>query len=152
MEYKKKRNSYIIIGILIVAALLRLWALSSGDPLTDEVLYGFRAIGMLDFDEAKDQTTPLEWFDERGIPRWTNLSFHDHPPLVFLAQNFSMRIFGDTNFGFRFPSVVFGVASVWLLYIIARRLYSDDIGLYFAYWLTGGTSYFLSASCVVFLP
>src|SRR3989344_6030741 len=90
---------------------------------------------MLDFDEAAEQTTPLEWFDplktggESDIPWWTALSFHDHPPLVFLIQHFFMRIFGESRLGFRLPSALFGIASVWLLYLIGKELYSKDAGL-----------------------
>lgn len=125
----------LLILILVIAAVLRLWGLPRGDTITDEVLYAFRAIGPMDFDEGEDQTTPLEWFDERGtgdragIPWWTSLSFHDHPSLVFWIQHFSMRIFGETNFGFRLPSAVFGVASVYLLYLIGTVLHSRTVGL-----------------------
>ena len=57
------------------------------------------------------------------------LSFHDHPPLVFLAQNFSMRAFGQTPFAVRLPSVLSGLAAVWLVYLIGKNLYSPLVGL-----------------------
>lgn len=128
------QSKYILVAILIVAAVLRVYGLSRGDTITDEVLYAFRAVGPMDFDEGGDQTTPLEWFDERGvgdragIPWWTKLSFHDHPPLVFWVQHFSMKIFGETNFGFRFPAALFGIGAVLLLYFIGRALYSEIVG------------------------
>lgn len=122
------RTKWILVGILVVAAFLRLANLSSGDTLSDEIGYGFRSVGMLDFDEAGDQTTPLEWFDP-FIPSWTKLSFHDHPPLVFFIQYVSIQIFGETNFGLRFPSALFGIASVYLLYLIGSLLYSETAGL-----------------------
>jgi hypothetical protein len=109
--------------------------ISRGDTITDEVLYAFRAVGMMDFDEAEDQTTPLEWFDTRGtedkagIPGWIHLSFHDHPPLVFFVQHIFINIFGETNFAFRLPSALLGVASVYLLYLIGLVLYSESVGL-----------------------
>lgn len=130
-----------LILIIILAATLRLWGLSRGDTVNDEVFYGFRAIGLMDFDEAADQTTPLEWFDPRqqaadsqlggqsSIPWWTGLSYHDHPPLVFWIQYFSISIFGENNFALRFPSAILGVLSVYLLYLIGRRLYATSVGL-----------------------
>lgn len=132
------------IVILIAAVFLRLWVLEQGDPMGDEVLYSFRAIGMLDFDEANDQTTPLEWYDPfvqasdrvpetyaigTGIPWWTKLSFHDHPPLVFFIQHLFMRIFGESTFVFRLPSAFFGIASVYLLFLVGRQLFSPQAGL-----------------------
>ncbi len=126
---------FFLISILVISAILRIGWLSRGDTVTDEVLYAFRAVGPMDFDEGEDQTTPLEWFDERGvgdragIPWWTSLSFHDHPPLVFWIQHLSMRVFGETNFGFRFPSALLGIGSVYLLYLIGYALYSKTVGL-----------------------
>ena len=121
----------ILLLILLLSSLLRLWSLGSGDTLSDEVLYSFRAIGMLDFDEAADQTTPLEWFDPH-VPSWTSLSFHDHPPLVFAVQHIFMSMFGETPFIFRLPSALLGIASVYLLYLIGAALYSKETGLFAA--------------------
>ena len=127
----RRGNKYwwAIFAILALAAFLRISFLSRGDTVSDEVLYAFRAIGMMDFDEAEDQTTPLEWFDPE-IPWWTRLSFHDHPPLVFLAEHISMRIFGESPFGFRLPGALLGVASVYLLFLISRKLFGIEAGLF----------------------
>jgi predicted membrane-bound dolichyl-phosphate-mannose-protein mannosyltransferase len=83
---------------------------------------------MLDFDNSLSQPSILEILDP-ARPFWTRLSFSDHPPLVFLIQNLSMKIFGETNFGFRLPSAILGIASVYLLYLIGRRLFSGGVGL-----------------------
>lgn len=119
---------YWIIVILVLAAVLRLYGLERGDTMNDEVFYAFRAIGMLDFDKAPNQPTPLEWFDP-DIPWWTKLSFHDHPPLVFWVQHFFMNIFGDSAWAFRLPSALLGIASVYLVYLIGVILFSETAGL-----------------------
>lgn len=124
----------ILIFILILAAVLRFWGLERGDPINDEVFYAFRAVGLLDFDEAEEQTTPLEWSDP-DIPAWTSLSFHDHPPLVFWVQHVFIKIFGENNFAFRLPSVLLGVLSVYLLYLIGVILFSRRAGLLAALFL-----------------
>ncbi|MDO8442906.1 MAG: glycosyltransferase family 39 protein [bacterium] len=124
-------NKKILFAILFLAAILRLSFLSRGDVVNDEVFYGFRGIGMMDFDEAPLQTTPPEWTDP-DVPFWTKLSFHDHPPLVFLAQHFSMAVFGVNNFGMRFPSAILGIFSVWLIYLLGKRLFSEKVGLFSA--------------------
>jgi len=132
----KLQKKHWLTIILLTAAFLRLWNLGSGDVLGDEGLMAFRSIGMLDFDNAEQQTTPLEWLDSSGpIPSWTKLSFHDHPPLVFLIQNFFMKIFGETPFGFRLPSALFGIASVYLIYLIGRRMFDERVGLFAAGFL-----------------
>jgi len=121
-------RKYWLIIILIAAAALRLYGLDRGDTVNDEVFYAFRAIGMLDFDKAEVQTTPLEWMDP-NIPWWTKLSFHDHPPLVFWVQNIFMKVFGDKRWAFRLPSALLGVASVYLIYLIGRKLFSQNASL-----------------------
>ncbi len=113
---------------MAVAAFLRLFNLGLGDPLGDESLLAFRALGMMDFDEAEFQTTPLEWFDP-AIPKWTKLSFHDHPLGIFVAQNISMRIFGETPWAFRLPTALFGIFSVLLVYLIGKHLFGEKSGL-----------------------
>ena len=114
----------ILLTILTLATVLRLFALDSGEVLSDEALYGFRSIGMLDFTFALEQPTPLQLTDPH-IPDWTSWSFHDHPPLVFLFQNWSMGLFGTNEWGLRLPSALFGIASVYLIYLITRRLFSE---------------------------
>ncbi|HEY4475204.1 MAG TPA: glycosyltransferase family 39 protein [Candidatus Paceibacterota bacterium] len=118
----------LLFLILILAASLRLLLLSQGDALGDETILAFRSIGMLDFDNAEHQTTPLEWFDPE-IPWWTKLSFHDHPPLTFLFQNISMKILGESFFALRLPSAVFGLLSVLLIYLIGKRIFGENGGL-----------------------
>jgi len=148
-------NKKILFAILFLAAVLRLSFLSRGDVVSDEAFYGFRGIGMMDFDEAPLQTTPLEWTDP-NTPSWAKLSFHDHPPLVFLAQHFSMDVFGINNFGMRFPSAILGILSVWLIYLIGKYLFSERAGLFSAlvYAVTVNAGYIsrlgLQESYVVF--
>lgn len=127
-------KKYALFGILALATILRLWNLPAGDITgNDEVLYGFRAIGMLDYDNAPKQTTPLEWQDPSAdsgqVPWWAKLSFHDHPPLAFLIQNIFMKIFGENVFAFRLPSALLGILSIYLVYLIGSRLFSKNTGL-----------------------
>jgi len=136
----KRDKKRLLAALMVVAAVLRLVWLSFGDTTTDEVLYAFRAAELVDYDESADQPTPLEWFDG-NIPWWTSLSFHDHPPLVFWIQHVSMRIFGETNFGFRVPSALFGIAAVYLVYCIGRRLYNEWVGFFSALALAVSTNH-----------
>ncbi|MFY9461835.1 MAG: glycosyltransferase family 39 protein [Candidatus Sungiibacteriota bacterium] len=124
----KKQMRIILITILVAASLLRLWGLSRGDMLNDEVTYSLRAIGLVDYFNEPSQTTPLMWFDP-SPPWWTKISFHDHPPLVFLVQYLFISVFGENAIAFRLPSVILGVLSVWLVFLLGRRLFSEGAGL-----------------------
>ncbi len=149
-ESIKAKSRYFLIAILLGAAFLRLYGLSRGDTVNDEVLIAFRGLGMMDFDEAEFQTTPREWFDPAvlsgkidipaaheeinraraaGItapPWWVHLSFHDHPLLAFLTQSLFLNVFGENSFVFRLPSALLGIVSVFLLYRIVQLLYKSE--------------------------
>ncbi|KKS38106.1 MAG: hypothetical protein A3G49_00110 [Candidatus Sungbacteria bacterium RIFCSPLOWO2_12_FULL_41_11] len=143
MEIKRNRNTiYILAAIIFLAAVLRLWGIGAGDPVGDEVLYAFRAVGLLDYDVAEFQTTPLQWFDG-NIPWWTKLSFHDHPPLVFLIQHFFIKIFGENIFAFRFSAALFGIASVYLIYKLGALLFSPLVGIISALILAVSSNHIL---------
>lgn len=123
------RPKHILVAILTVSALMRLVSLSSGDLVgSDEVLYSFRSIALVDYVDSPLQTTPSQWLDP-NIPAWVGLSFHDHPPLVFWIQHAFIAVFGENNFAVRLPSALFGVASIYILYLIGRRLFNEKTGL-----------------------
>ena len=137
MNYTSNNFKKILFFILLIATILRIGWLWRGDPVNDEVLMAFRAVGPIDFDEAEVQTTPLEWFDPgakvapnildayrigTGAPWWVFLSTHDQPPLVYWVQYFFMKVFGEHAWAFRLPSVILGVASVYLVYLIGKNI------------------------------
>ena len=139
----KNKEFLFVVAIIFLAGFLRFFNVSVHDPYTDEVLTGFRAIKMIDYDSSLVQTTPWQWVDE--VPGWMRLSFHDHPILFFLMQHFSVAVFGETVFALRLPSVLAGIASVFLIYLIAGRLINKRAG-YIAGALLAVKSYHLWVS------
>lgn len=127
--YKFKSRD-LLIAIVIASAVLRFWGLGSAEVFHDEGFYAFRSIGYLDYIQNDDQTTPVQWFADSALPAWTNLSFHDHPPLYFLIQHIFFRLFGDSLFVARLPSVLAGIGSIILLFFIIKKLFrSESAGL-----------------------
>lgn len=55
-----------------------------------------------------------------------------HPPLYFLAMHLWIRVAGQSEFALRFPSVVAATLTLSLLYALARRLLSEEAGLWAA--------------------
>src|SRR3989344_3666255 len=129
----KKQTWSLLISILILAAFLRLYNLTSADVITDEALIAFRAIGYIDFFVSPYQTTPYEWFSD--TPAWVKLSFHDHPPLIFLIENLFFKVFGVNVFSLRLPFVLAVMASVILIYLIGSQLFNQKSGLLAALFL-----------------
>lgn len=123
MFFKPK---YLFGAILFLAIVLRLWGLGSAELFHDEGFYAFRSIGYLDYLQNDNQTTPIQWFAETTLPRWVSLSFHDHPPLFFLIQNVFFRLFGESLLVARLPSLFAGIASIILVYILAKRLFKNE--------------------------
>jgi hypothetical protein len=113
-----------LLLILSLAAFLRLYRFDLADVINDEVFYGYRAIGLIDSLNSPLQPTPFEWSEQ--VPSWARLSFHDHPPLGFWIQHLFFLIFGNNLFAMRLPFVLAGLASIWLTFAIARKLFQKD--------------------------
>ncbi len=45
-----------------------------------------------------------------------------HPPLYHFLMHFWVRIFGSTEYALRMPSVLFGVGTVYFVYLIAKQI------------------------------
>jgi len=56
-----------------------------------------------------------------------------HPPLYYVLMHFWGRIFGFSDFSLRFPSVIFGVLSVIVTFMLARELFNQKIALLSSY-------------------
>lgn len=127
MKFSSSRHKLLLIAILLLAGVFRFYNLTSSDVITDESLIAFRSIGYIDFFVSPYQSTPYEWFSE--VPSWAKLSFHDHPPLVFLIQNFFFKILGVSILSLRLSFALAGVLSVYLIYLIAKKLWDEKTAL-----------------------
>ncbi len=128
----ERRTLIILLIIVALGAALRLWNLGTAELTFDEGLYAFRSVGYLDYLENPAQPTPIQWFAGKALPWWTRLSFHDHPPLVFLVQHAATLLLGDTLFAARLPSAFAGIALIILLFFITRRLFNAPYADIFA--------------------
>jgi 4-amino-4-deoxy-L-arabinose transferase-like glycosyltransferase len=134
--FKNKKNIILVI-IVFLAIILIFFRLDRADMQTDGAHYSFRAIGYLDYMYSQLQTTPIQWF--KVIPWWGWLSFHDHPPLVFLIQHIFFILFGISLISARLPVALAGVGSVILLYLIGKELYDRRYGILASLLLTVST-------------
>lgn len=58
------------------------------------------------------------------------LSYFDQPPLFFWLSGFTIKIFGLTNLGLRFPAVVLFAGTSWLLFLITKKLFTAKAGFW----------------------
>jgi len=47
---------------------------------------------------------------------------HEHPPLAKLIIALSVSLLGDNAYGFRVPSVIFGIAGILIFYLLMKRI------------------------------
>jgi mannosyltransferase len=99
-------NLALITAILCLAAVLRLYALDSGLWL-DEILT-YVNYARLPFGEI------ITTYDDQ------NQHF-----LYTLLAHASMVIFGDSTWSLRLPAALFGVGSIWALYLFGRQVSTE---------------------------
>lgn len=93
----------MIILILILGLILRLVSLNQSLWLDEAT-------------SALVSNMSLNEFFSRFIP------FDFHPPLYYLSLNFWIKIFGNSEISLRMPSVIFGVLTVYVVYLISSNL------------------------------
>ena len=104
----------LVVLVLAVSAGLRLYNLSSpAEYMFDEVYYAKDAKAILDGRMDPKRDYPWEPGD---VVSWA------HPDAGKLTIAVGIALFGDRPFGWRFPSVVAGLALLGCVYPIARRL------------------------------
>lgn len=78
------------------------------------------------------------WLDEASSALAARLSLGDllgkfmpgdfHPPLYYLILNYWTQIFGYSEVSLRIPSIVFGLAAIYLTYRLGKVLVSEKVG------------------------
>lgn len=122
-----KINRRLVI-ILLIAAVLLFYRISHVDMLGDDAHYSVRSIGLLDymFGDDQFQSTPFQWFDR--FPWWANLSFHDHPLLIFFIQHIFFK-FHVSIFFAKLPYALMALGTITLTYAWTKRLWGESVAL-----------------------
>src|SRR3989344_3814584 len=98
------RKNKLIFLILVLGLVLRLVAINQS-------LWLDEAIGAL---VVRD-------YSYAGILN-NFMRFDNHPPLYYLTLKFWTDIFGYSEVSLRFPSIIFGIATIYLAFLIARKI------------------------------
>lgn len=112
------RPLYIILGlILLLAFALRLFHASTDSFWTDEGLTPLRA------SYSVPHILSNEIIIQEVVTKDT------HPPLFYLLIHGSRQLWGESDFAFRYPSLLAGLLLLPLLYQFGRRLADWRLGL-----------------------
>ncbi len=111
-----------ILLICAIAVILSVPGMTHRGMVGDDAVYSVRSIGLLDYMFAAEQRTPIEWFASPSW--WVHLSFHDHPPLLFLVQHIFLK-YGSSIFLAKLPFFLMAYGTIALVYLSARELWPD---------------------------
>mgnify|MGYP001273077504 CR=1 FL=1 len=56
--------------------------------------------------------------------------------LQYWLSSISSKIFGLNEFAIRFPSIIFGVLTIWAIYLLGKELFNRNVGLLSAFFIT----------------
>lgn len=103
-----KREYVVLFIVLAIAFFLRLYHLGFRDFWYDEVCSFYYA--------------------QHPLRNW-------NPPLYWILLHFWIKVFGASEFSLRFPSLLFSLISVFLVYLLGKRLFSPRVGIYAAVFM-----------------
>ncbi len=118
-NFSSKKLFLLFLAIIFLAFIFRFWGLGQADFLNDDGHYAFRSLGWFDYLGSSQQTTPIQWFSK--IPWWANLSFHDHPPLLFFFQWLAFLLFGASAFSARFFIAILNLVAILFFYFLIKK-------------------------------
>jgi hypothetical protein len=111
-------------GLMVFGLVLSIWDLD-GESLWQDELY-----------TAKTAAYTISGIVENSMHKDLN------PPLYYLILHFWIKVFGCTETALRFPSAVFSVITIGLVYYLGTMFWAGRAGLY-AGLLTAMSSYLL---------
>ncbi len=118
--FRMKKNTFLLLGILLIAFILRFYALGDipKSPDWDEAALGYNAYSLLH-----------TGMDEYGTRLPVVLrSFDDYKPALYAYLSVpSVAIFGLNVFSIRLISALFGVATVIAFYFLVKKLTKHDL-------------------------
>jgi len=109
---RKSNNRLILYGILLLAAVLRFYHYRE-IPLTHDELSALSRVYFSNFSDLIQQGV---------IP-------DTHPAGIQVFLYYWVKLLGDAAWVVKFPFTIFGLLSVWLVYLIGSRWFNETTGL-----------------------
>jgi len=71
------------------------------------------------------------WYDEAITARYAQYPWHGwNTPLHYILLIFWTKLFGISEFSLRFPSLIFSFLSIIFVFLLGKKLFNKEIGLY----------------------
>lgn len=114
-------NVLFLLGILLLAALLRFYQLSTNPPsLTwDEVAWGYNAYALgIDGRDEFGRFLPYDYLESFGDFK---------PPMYAYLDIIPVKLWGMTESAVRFPSAFFGLLTVLITYLLVKEIFRRNL-------------------------
>ncbi len=115
---KLTRSHLILLAILFLGLFLRIYDLS-GESIWFDEGYSIWVAKLTLVQTAVDATTQ-----------------DMTPPLYYMILNLWVRLFGDSEFSVRFPSVIFGLFAILMIYKLASLMFNKEVGIISSFLLS----------------
>lgn len=111
----KKSHLVFLLAIISIGIILRVWNLET-------IPHWF-------WDEGVNMN--IAWNLANGRMQWFCLqyAFVPHPPLYFIISSFLLDYFGNELIVLRGLSVLYGIVTILLVYLMGRRMFDERTGL-----------------------
>lgn len=121
------RTTVLLLLILAFAFFTRVWRLHVPERYIFDEVYHAATAKLI----AHNDPRAYEWWHPAPEPD-TAIDWL-HPPLAKYTQAAGILIFGENSFGWRISSALFGVGVIYLTYLLARKLFTEEVGLVAAF-------------------
>lgn len=117
-SFQKLNSKYVLLGIIILASVLRLWKLDQV-PVSlfgDELDVGYHAYSILK--TGRDYSGNFLPIHFQSLAEWRT-------PLYLYSSVPTVALFGISPWGVRLPAAIFGILGVWIFYLLIRLITSN---------------------------
>lgn len=145
---KEHKTKLFLVFLAAYFVLLIFSAYQQENFVLDE---GAHAIDSMFFEKYFTHfTTDIKGFTNRFYAFYGALFLNEYPPLVDVLVGALYTVFGAGIFLSRILISAFSIAALYLLYIVGRKTYNEDVGMYAAVFLSA-VPYFLKFSSILMM-
>lgn len=126
----KRQTTFYLLIIIILGIALRIYFINQIPLLQswDEKYHALVAKNLKD-----NPSIPMLYKDpilNYDKTNWiANHIWIAKPPMALWFISASIQVFGNTNFAVRFPSLIWSCLSLFIIFLIGKKLWNDRIGL-----------------------
>ncbi len=127
-------SPHLLIGLILLgAALVRL-------PYVTDPFLRLEEFGMSQFSVYAENFHRFGYLDTGLLPIFgkvgeTYYPYANHPPLASIFLGLWTSVFGNTELAARALSILFGLGTILVVYLLGRRCFSEKVGLWGAFFM-----------------